>query len=55
MDEIQSLLRYSWQTEIIDYCGKRYGNGSNGSYNCHAEPGDVVLVGVAGCFGNRLC
>jgi alanine-glyoxylate transaminase/serine-glyoxylate transaminase/serine-pyruvate transaminase len=56
MDEIQSLLRYVWQTEnplTIAISGT--GTAAMEATIANAvEPGDVVLVGVAGYFGNRL-
>ncbi len=57
MNEVQELLRYVWQT------GNRFtipvsGTGSAAMEatlaNC-VEPGDVVLIGVNGYFGERLC
>lgn len=56
MDEIQSLLRYAWQTDN-DLTIAVSGTGSAAMEAAIAnaiEPGDVVLVGVAGYFGNRL-
>ncbi|ACK67745.1 aminotransferase class V [Rippkaea orientalis PCC 8801] len=56
MDEIQSLLRYVWQTNnplTISVSG----TGSAGMEATLAnvvEPGDKVLVGVMGYFGHRL-
>ena len=56
MDEIQSLLRYTWQTEnpmTIAVSGT--GSAAMEATIANAvEPGDVVLIGVAGYFGNRL-
>lgn len=56
MDEIQSLLRYVWQTEnpmTIAVSGT--GTAAMEATVANAtEPGDVVLVGVNGYFGNRL-
>lgn len=56
MDEIQSLLRYVWQTEnpmTIAVSGT--GTAAMEATIANAvEPGDVVLVGVNGYFGNRL-
>jgi alanine-glyoxylate transaminase / serine-glyoxylate transaminase / serine-pyruvate transaminase len=56
MNEIQSLLRYVWQTEnptTIAISGT--GTAAMEATIANAvEPGDVVLVGVAGYFGNRL-
>nr|WP_202895832.1 alanine--glyoxylate aminotransferase family protein [Iningainema tapete] len=56
MDEIQSLLRYVWQTDN-QYTIAVSGTGTAAMEAAIAnatEPGDVVLVGVAGYFGNRL-
>ncbi len=56
MNEIQALLRYAWQTEnalTIPISG----TGSAAMEATLAnlvEPGDVVLVGVNGYFGERL-
>ncbi|NJP12327.1 MAG: alanine--glyoxylate aminotransferase family protein [Leptolyngbyaceae cyanobacterium RU_5_1] len=56
MDEIQSLLRYVWQTEnplTIAISGT--GSAAMEATLANAvEPGDVVLVGVKGYFGYRL-
>ncbi len=56
MDEIQSLLRYVWQTEnpmTIAVSGT--GSAAMEAAIANAvEPGDVVLIGVMGYFGNRL-
>jgi alanine-glyoxylate transaminase / serine-glyoxylate transaminase / serine-pyruvate transaminase len=56
MDEIQSLLRYVWQTENSLTIAMS-GTGTSAMEATIAnvtEPGDVVLVGVIGYFGNRL-
>ncbi len=56
MDEIQSLLRYVWQTDNPHTIAVS-GTGSAAMEATLAnsiEPGDVVLIGVAGYFGNRL-
>ncbi|MDH6058720.1 alanine--glyoxylate aminotransferase family protein [Umezakia ovalisporum] len=56
MDEIQSLLRYVWQTENYHTIAVS-GTGSAAMEATIANatvPGDVVLIGVAGYFGNRL-
>ncbi|MBD2196395.1 MULTISPECIES: alanine--glyoxylate aminotransferase family protein [Calothrix] len=56
MDEIQSLLRYVWQTEnplTIAVSGTGTAAMEATIANI-TEPGDVVLIGVAGYFGNRL-
>lgn len=56
MDEVQTLLRYGWQTDnplTIPVSG----TGSAAMEATIAnivEPGDVVVVGVMGYFGNRL-
>ncbi|WP_066381099.1 MULTISPECIES: alanine--glyoxylate aminotransferase family protein [unclassified Anabaena] len=56
MDEIQSLLRYVWQTDnphTIAVSGT--GSAAMEATIANAvEPGDVVLIGVMGYFGNRL-
>ena len=56
MDEIRDLLRYAWQTEnelTISVSGT--GTAAMEATIANAvEPGDVVLVGVKGYFGNRL-
>jgi alanine-glyoxylate transaminase/serine-glyoxylate transaminase/serine-pyruvate transaminase len=56
MDEIQALLRYVWQTEnpmTIAISGT--GSAAMEATIANAvKPGDVVLVGVMGYFGNRL-
>ena len=56
MDEIQSLLRYVWQTEnslTIAVSGTGTAAMEAAIANI-TEPGDVVLVGVNGYFGHRL-
>jgi alanine-glyoxylate transaminase/serine-glyoxylate transaminase/serine-pyruvate transaminase len=56
MDDIQSLLRYVWQTEN-EHTIVVSGTGTAAMEATIAnviEPGDVVLIGVAGYFGNRL-
>ncbi|MDJ0619675.1 MAG: alanine--glyoxylate aminotransferase family protein [Calothrix sp. MO_192.B10] len=56
MDEIQCLLRYSWQTENPHTIAVS-GTGTaamEATIANSVEPGDVVLVGVMGYFGNRL-
>jgi alanine-glyoxylate transaminase / serine-glyoxylate transaminase / serine-pyruvate transaminase len=56
MDEIQSLLRYVWQTDnphTIAISGT--GTAAMEATVANSiEPGDVMLIGVAGYFGNRL-
>jgi len=56
MDEIQELLRYTWQTDNALTLAIS-GTGSAAMEATLAnmvEPEDVVLVGVKGYFGNRL-
>jgi alanine-glyoxylate transaminase / serine-glyoxylate transaminase / serine-pyruvate transaminase len=56
MDEIQSLLRYVWQTDHPHTIAVS-GTGSaamEATIANSVEPGDVMLIGVAGYFGNRL-
>ncbi|MEH2286479.1 alanine--glyoxylate aminotransferase family protein [Nostoc sp.] len=56
MDEIQSLLRYVWQTEnSLTIAVSGTGTAAMEATIANAvELGDVVLIGVAGYFGNRL-
>ena len=56
MDEIQSLLRYVWQTDNpLTIAVSGTGTAAMEATIANAvEPGDVVLIGVAGYFGNRL-
>jgi alanine-glyoxylate transaminase/serine-glyoxylate transaminase/serine-pyruvate transaminase len=56
MDEIQTLLRYVWQTENpLTIAVSGTGSAAMEATIANAvEPGDVVLIGVAGYFGNRL-
>ncbi|MCL1475637.1 alanine--glyoxylate aminotransferase family protein [Argonema antarcticum] len=56
MDEIQSLLRYVWQTENpLTIAVSGTGSAAMEATIANVtEPGDVVLVGVSGYFGNRL-
>ncbi|RAM50133.1 MAG: alanine--glyoxylate aminotransferase [Hapalosiphonaceae cyanobacterium JJU2] len=56
MDEIQSLLCYVWQTENpLTIAVSGTGTAAMEATIANAvEPGDVVLVGVIGYFGNRL-
>ncbi len=56
MDEIQSLLRYVWQTENpLTIAVSGTGTAAMEATIANAvELGDVVLIGVAGYFGNRL-
>jgi len=56
MDEVQSLLRYAWQTSN-QMTLPVSGTGSAAMEATLAntvEPGDVVLVGVNGYFGHRM-
>lgn len=56
MDEIQSLLRYVWQTEnpmTIAVSGTGTA-AMEATIANSVQSGEVVLVGVAGYFGNRL-
>lgn len=56
MDEVQSMMRYVWQTEnqmTLPISGT--GSAAMEATLANAvEPGDVVLVGINGYFGNRL-
>jgi alanine-glyoxylate transaminase / serine-glyoxylate transaminase / serine-pyruvate transaminase len=57
MNEVQELLRYVWQTEnpfTIPVSGTGSAAMEATLANC-VEPGDVVLIGVNGYFGERLC
>ena len=56
MDEIQTLLRYVWQTENpLTIAVSGTGTAAMEATIANVtEPGDVVLVGVNGYFGNRL-
>ncbi|MFM7449126.1 MAG: alanine--glyoxylate aminotransferase family protein [Leptolyngbyaceae cyanobacterium] len=56
MDEIQSLLRYTWQTEnALTIAISGTGSAAMEATIANSvEPGDVMLVGVMGYFGNRL-
>jgi alanine-glyoxylate transaminase/serine-glyoxylate transaminase/serine-pyruvate transaminase len=56
MNEMQTLLRYIWQTNNAITLPVS-GTGTAGMETCLKniiEPGDVVLVGVIGFFGERL-
>jgi alanine-glyoxylate transaminase / serine-glyoxylate transaminase / serine-pyruvate transaminase len=56
MDEIQTLLRYAWQTDNAMTISVS-GTGSAAMEATLAnvvEPGETVLVGVMGYFGHRL-
>lgn len=57
MNESQELLRYVWQTNnrfTIPVSGTGSAAMEATLANC-VEPGDVVLIGVNGYFGERLC
>lgn len=56
MDEIQALLRYVWQTENpLTIATSGTGTAAMEATIANSVvPGDVVLVGVSGYFGNRL-
>ncbi|MEH2053295.1 alanine--glyoxylate aminotransferase family protein [Nostoc sp.] len=56
MDEIQSLLRYVWQTEnSLTIAVSGTGTAAMEATIANAvEPDDVALIGVTGYFGNRL-
>lgn len=56
MDEVQNLLRYTWQTENqMTYPVPGTGSAAMEATLANVvEPGDVVLVGVKGYFGHRL-
>lgn len=56
MDEIQTLLRYVWQTENpLTIAVSGTGTAAMEATIANSVmPGDVVLVGVTGYFGNRL-
>ena len=57
MDEVQALLRYVFQTQnelTIPVSGT--GSAAMEAALCNfVEPGDSVLIGVNGYFGERLC
>ncbi|MDA0265894.1 MAG: alanine--glyoxylate aminotransferase family protein [Cyanobacteria bacterium] len=56
MDEVQELLRYAWQTNNqMTYPVPGTGSAAMEATLANViEPGDRVLVGVNGYFGNRL-
>ncbi len=57
MNEVQELIRYVWQTDnpfTIPVSGTGSAAMEATLANC-VEPGDVVLIGVNGYFGERLC
>lgn len=56
MDEVQELLRYTWQTSnTLTYPIAGTGSAAMEATLANVvEPGDRVLIGVKGYFGNRL-
>lgn len=56
MGEVQTLLRYAWQTDNpMTFSVSGTGSAAMEATLANTiEPGDVVLVGVLGYFGNRL-
>ena len=56
MDEVQELLRYTWQTNNeLTYPIPGTGTAAMEATLANViEPGDRVLVGIMGYFGNRL-
>lgn len=56
MDEVQELLRYVWQTDNpLTYPVPGTGSAAMEATLANViEPGDRVVVGVMGYFGNRL-
>lgn len=56
MDEVQELLRYVWQTDNeLTYAVSGTGTAAMETAVANVvEPGDVILVGVMGYFGQRL-
>ncbi|MEB3274610.1 MAG: pyridoxal-phosphate-dependent aminotransferase family protein [Prochlorothrix sp.] len=56
MDEVQTLLRYAWQTRnLLTYPVPGTGSAAmEATFANVVEPGDVVLVGVKGYFGRRM-
>jgi alanine-glyoxylate transaminase/serine-glyoxylate transaminase/serine-pyruvate transaminase len=57
MNEVQGLLRYVFQTENeLTFPVSGTGSASMETSLCNfTEPGDSVLIGVNGYFGERLC
>jgi alanine-glyoxylate transaminase/serine-glyoxylate transaminase/serine-pyruvate transaminase len=56
MNEVQSLLRYAWQTDnpvTIPVSGTGSAAMEAAVANC-VEPGDSMLIGVNGYFGERM-
>ncbi|NJR16720.1 MAG: alanine--glyoxylate aminotransferase family protein [Calothrix sp. CSU_2_0] len=56
MDEVRSQLRYVWQTDnLMTIAVSGTGTAAMEATIANSvEPGDIVLVGVMGYFGNRL-
>ena len=56
MDEIQTLLRYAWQTDNqLTIAVSGTGSAAMEATLANVvEPGDVVVIGVIGYFGHRL-
>jgi alanine-glyoxylate transaminase/serine-glyoxylate transaminase/serine-pyruvate transaminase len=56
MDEVQTLLRYAWQTQNeLTYPVPGTGSAAMEATLANVvEPGDRVLIGVMGYFGHRL-
>ncbi|HEY9889246.1 MAG TPA: alanine--glyoxylate aminotransferase family protein [Candidatus Obscuribacterales bacterium] len=56
MDEVQGLLRYTWQTQNeVTYAVAGTGSAAMEATLANVvEPGDRVLIGVMGYFGHRL-
>lgn len=56
MNEIQSLLKYAWQTDnqLTIPVSATGSAAMEGTLANTVEPGDVVLVGINGYFGHRL-
>ena len=56
MDEVQTLLRYTWQTHNeLTYAVAGTGSAAMEATLANVvEPGDRVLVGIMGYFGHRL-
>ena len=57
MEDIKALLRYTFQT-TNEFTIPVSGTGSAAMEACVCnmlEPGDTILIGVNGYFGNRLC
>lgn len=56
MDELQELLRYAWQTgnELTIPVSGTGSSAMEAAVANTVEPGDTVLIGCNGYFGNRL-